>query len=79
MPKIMKKDVTQMRKRIKKAILLAVSYIMGAVFMLSLAMIDSGSVIASILLILSALWLILIAKAYDWGDAVEIQYRKNGE
>ncbi len=68
-----------MRKRIKKAILLAVSYIMGAVFMLSLAMIDSGSVIPYILLILSALWLMLIAKAYDWGEALDIRYKQNGE
>lgn len=61
-----------MRKRVKKVIILAVSYIMGAVFITSLTMIDNDSAIPIILLLISFVWLVLVAIANGWCDDYEI-------
>lgn len=61
-----------MRVKIKKTIILAVSCLMVAVFMTSLSMIDSESVIPYILFAVSLGWLALVAKANGWCDDHEI-------
>lgn len=55
-----------MRKRIKNAILKAITAIAGTVFILSACMLDSDSWIPFITLTVSGLWLSAFAYANGW-------------